>query len=160
LRNYGSDQDDLCNVIEDQRHLRARTPSPPRRSLARDDFVSGRLDKFKARHIDSYDGSSNSEEFIQIYQTVIEAAGGDGRVKANYLPMALAGAARSWLINLPEGSIYTLDQLCVMFIKNFQGTYKHPSTAQTLKTIKQKHDESLRDYVKCFCDARNTIPYI
>jgi hypothetical protein len=47
-----------------------------------------------------------------------------------------------------------------MFIGNFQGTYERPSTAETLKTIKQKHNESLRDYVKCFCNARNDIPYI
>jgi hypothetical protein len=47
-----------------------------------------------------------------------------------------------------------------MFIRNFQGTYERPCTAETLKTIKQKHDESLRDYVKHFCNARNAIPYI
>jgi hypothetical protein len=47
-----------------------------------------------------------------------------------------------------------------MFIRNFQGTYERPSTAKTLKTIKQKHDESLRDYVKCFCNARNNILHI
>jgi hypothetical protein len=29
-----------------------------------------------------------------------------------------------------------------------------------MKTIRQKYDESLRDYVKCFYNARNTIPYI
>jgi hypothetical protein len=33
-------------------------------------------------------------------------------------------------------------------------------TAETLKTIWQKHDESLWDYVKCFSNARNAIPYI
>jgi hypothetical protein len=47
-----------------------------------------------------------------------------------------------------------------MFIGNFQGTYKCPSTAETLKAIKQKHDESLRGYVKHFCNARNIILYI
>jgi hypothetical protein len=116
--------------------------------------------KFKVGHIDKYDGSSNPEEFIQVYHIVIEAAGGDDRVKANYLPTSLFSAARSWLINLPNGSIYTWDQLCAMFIGNFEGMYERPSTAETLKTIKQKHDESLRDYVKCFCNARNAIPYI
>jgi hypothetical protein len=74
--------------------------------------------------------------------------------------MILSGVVRSWLINLPEGSIYTLDQLCAMFIRNFQGTYERPSTIETLNTIRQKHDESLRDYVKYFCNARNAIPYI
>jgi hypothetical protein len=74
---------------------------------------------------------------------VIEAARGDDQVKANYLPMALSGVARSWLINMLEGSIYNWDQLCAMFIKNLQGTYERPSTCETLKTIKQKQDESL-----------------
>jgi hypothetical protein len=47
-----------------------------------------------------------------------------------------------------------------MFMENFQGTYECPSTTETLKTIKQKHDESLHDYVKCFCNARNGILHI
>jgi hypothetical protein len=72
----------------------------------------------------------------------------------------LSGVARSWLINLPEGSIHSWDQLCAMFIGNFQGTYERPSTTETLKNIKQKHDESLRDYVKRFCNVRNDILYI
>jgi hypothetical protein len=95
-----------------------------------------------------------------VYQTIIEATEGDDWVKANFLPTALTGATRSWLINLPDGSVTLCDQLCAMFIGNFQGTYERPSTAETLKTIRQKHDESLWDYVKCFCNARNAIPYI
>jgi hypothetical protein len=47
-----------------------------------------------------------------------------------------------------------------MFIKNFQGTYEHTSTTETLKTIRHKHDESLQDYVKRFCNVRNAITYI
>jgi hypothetical protein len=47
-----------------------------------------------------------------------------------------------------------------MFIGNFQSTYERPSTDETLKTITQKHDESLWEYVKCFNNARNAIPYI
>jgi hypothetical protein len=60
---------------------------------------------FKVGHIDGYDTSSNPEEFIYVYQTIIEVVGGDDRVKASFLPMTLSGAARSWLMNLPEGSI-------------------------------------------------------
>jgi hypothetical protein len=47
-----------------------------------------------------------------------------------------------------------------MFIRNLQSMYERPSTAETLKTIKHKHNKSLWDYVKYFCNARNTIPYI
>jgi hypothetical protein len=174
-REYDHERDDLCNVIEDWRRIRLRTPSPPRWSLAKDAAPVGKSrfraltgplrqvrwpDKFNAGNIDQYDGYNNPKKFIQVYQTIIEAAGGDDRVKANFLPTALTDVARSWLINLPKGSITSWDQLCVMIIENLQGTYERPSTVETLKTIRQKHDESLQEYVKCFCNARNAIPYI
>jgi hypothetical protein len=82
----------------------------------------------KAGNTNRYDDSSNPEEFIQVYQMIIEAAIGDDQVNANFLP---------------EASIYFWDQLCVMFIGNFQSTYERLSTAETLKTIRKKPDESL-----------------
>jgi hypothetical protein len=51
--------------------------------------------KFKAYHIDQYEGSSNPEEFVQVYQTVIEVASRDDRVNANFLHTTLSEAARS-----------------------------------------------------------------
>jgi hypothetical protein len=125
---------DLRNIIDDPRRLRVRSPIPPRHSPARDVTPSERSgfralapslrqvvwpEKFKAGHIDKYDVFINPEEFIQLYHTVIEAAGGDHRVNVKYLPTTLSDVARSWIINLPEGSIYTWDQVCAMFIGNF-----------------------------------------
>jgi hypothetical protein len=80
--------------------------------------------------LDKYDDSSNPEEFIWIYHTVIEVTGGDNRVKTNYLLMALSGVTKSWLVNLPEGTIYNWDQLYAMFIRNFQA---HMSVPPLLK---------------------------
>jgi hypothetical protein len=51
--------------------------------------------KFKAEHIDKYDGSSNPEKFIQVYHTVIETTGGDDQIKVNYLQTTLFGATTS-----------------------------------------------------------------
>jgi hypothetical protein len=76
-------------------------------------------DKFKTGNIDRYDGSSNIEEFIQVYQIIIEVTEGDNWVMTNFLLMVLTDAARSWLINLLERSITLWDQLCAMFIGNF-----------------------------------------
>jgi hypothetical protein len=112
----------ISTTSEDQRRIRDRTSSPPQRFLARGVTPTGRSGfralagplrevrwpaKFKACHIDRYDGSNNPEEFIQVHHTVIEAAGGDDRVKSNFLHTALSGTTRSWLINLPEGSIHS-----------------------------------------------------
>jgi hypothetical protein len=48
-------------------------------------------ENFKAEHIKKYDESSNPEEFIEVYHTIIVAVGGDDRVKAKYLPTVLFG---------------------------------------------------------------------
>jgi hypothetical protein len=43
----------------------------------------------KIGNIDRYNGFNNLEEFIQVYQTIIEAAGGDDWVNANFLGLAM-----------------------------------------------------------------------
>jgi hypothetical protein len=63
-------------------------------------------DKFEPELIDKYDDSSNPEELFQVNHMIIEAAGGDYQMKANYLLTALSGVAISCLVNLPEGTIY------------------------------------------------------
>jgi hypothetical protein len=59
--------------------------------------------------IEKYDGSSNFKDFIHVYHTTIGVAGGDDRVKANYLSMTLSSTAKSWLVNLSEGTINNKD---------------------------------------------------
>jgi hypothetical protein len=59
-----------------------------------------------------YDDMINPAEFLQIYSTSILAAGGNGAVMANYFPVALTGMARSWLMNLPEGTLHSWSKLC------------------------------------------------
>jgi hypothetical protein len=87
---------------------------------------------------------------------IIEAAGGDNQVKANYL----SGPVKSWLINLLDIMVQSWDQPCALFIGNFQGTYKWPVTTKTLETIKQKSNENLCDFIKHFFNTTNVILHI
>jgi hypothetical protein len=72
-------------------HLRAATWSP----------------KFRSHLPEKYDGTSNPSEFLQVYVTAIAAAGGNTAVMASYFHIALTGLARTWLMNLTPGSIYS-----------------------------------------------------
>jgi hypothetical protein len=65
------------------------------------------LPKFRPHLPEKYDGMVNPTEFLQIYSTSILAVGGNEAVMANYFPVALTGMARSWLMNLPEGSLHS-----------------------------------------------------
>ena len=70
------------------------------------------LEKFRPAPIEKYDGTDNPDEFLQIYTTVVEAAGGTPRVMANYFPIALTGSAWSWLMNLLQGLVCSWEDLC------------------------------------------------
>jgi hypothetical protein len=78
-----------CAALAD--HLRAATWPP----------------KFRPHLPEKYDGTSNSLEFLQVYVTAITTAGGNTIVMASYFHVALTGPARTWLMNLNPGSIYS-----------------------------------------------------
>nr|CAD39966.2 OSJNBa0072D08.5 [Oryza sativa Japonica Group] len=116
--------------------------------------------RFRPTIAEKYDGSVNPAEFLQVYTTGIEAAGGDDRIMANFFPMALKGQARGWLMNLPPASVHSWEDLCQQFTMNFQGTYPRPGEEADLHAVQRRDDESLRSYIQRFCQVRNTISCI
>jgi hypothetical protein len=63
--------------------------------------------KFQPHLPEKYNGTSNPSEFLQVYVTAITTAGGDTAVMATYFHVALSVPARTWLMNLTPGSIYS-----------------------------------------------------
>jgi hypothetical protein len=91
--------------------------------------------RFRPHLPKKYDGTVNPAEFLQIYSTFILAAGGNEAVMANYFPEALTGTARSWLMNLPEGTLYSWSELCRQFTANFESAYARPGNETDLLAI-------------------------
>nr|ABA96673.1 retrotransposon protein, putative, unclassified [Oryza sativa Japonica Group] len=112
---------------ESPQHRRGDQPSvPPVGGVGCRAFVASLRNvrwppRFRPTIAEKYDGSVNPAEFLQVYTTGIEAAGGDDRVMANFFPMALKGQARGWLMNLPPASVHSWEDLCQQFTINFQG---------------------------------------
>jgi hypothetical protein len=77
----------------------------------------------------------NPTEFLQIYSTSILATGGDEVIMANYILVTLTETARSWLINLPEGSLTSWQELCHQFTTNFESIYSRPGNEIDLHTV-------------------------
>ena len=97
-------------------------------------------------------------EFLQLYELSIEVANGDEKVMANWFPMALKDGARSWLLNLPPGSISSWDEMRDRFVANFQGTRDRPPAAGDLRRIKKQPGETLQKYIQRFNNVRIKIP--
>jgi hypothetical protein len=88
--------------------------------------------KFRPHLPEKYDRTVNPAEFLQIYSTSILTAGGNEAAMANYFPVALTETARSWLMNLPEGTLDSWSELCRQFTANFKGTYARPGNETDL----------------------------
>ena len=74
--------------------------------------------------------------------------------------MALKDRARSWLLNLPPGSISSWDEMRDHFVANFQGTRDRPSAAGDLRRVKQQPGETLQKYIQRFNNVRLKIPKV
>ena len=74
--------------------------------------------------------------------------------------MALKDGVRSWLLNLPAGSISSWGEMCERFVANFQGTRDHPPAAGDLRRIKQQPGETLQKYIQRFNSVRLKIPKV
>jgi hypothetical protein len=107
-----------CAALAD--HLRAATWPP----------------KFWPHLPEKYDGTSNPSEFLQVYITAITAAGGDTTVMATYFHVALSGPARTWLMNLTPGSIYSWEELCTRFAANFASAYQRHGVEAHLHVVR------------------------
>ena len=109
--------------------------------------------KFKLDLPPRYDGTPDPAEFLQLDELSIEAANGDEKVMVNWFPMALKDGPRSWLLNMPLGSISSWDKMRNCFIANFQGTRDCPPVAGDLHRIKQQPGETLQKYIQRFNSA-------
>ena len=74
-----------------------------------------------------------------------------------WLPMDLKGATITWLMNLPERSIHSYEELCLQFVGNFKGSYEHHLTLHDLRAVRQRPNETLRQYLQRFCQTRHKI---
>jgi hypothetical protein len=116
--------------------------------------------KFQPHLPNKYDGTSNPLEFLQVYVTAIMAAGGNTAVMASYFHVALTRPARTWLMNLTPGSVYSWEELYARFTANFASAYEQHGVEAHLHVVRQEPGETLRAFISRFTKVRGTIPRI
>jgi hypothetical protein len=116
--------------------------------------------KFRPHLPEKYDGTSNPSEFLQVYVTAITAVGGNIVVMATYFHVALSGPARTWLMNLAPGSIYSWEELCARFVANFASAYQQHGVEAHLHAVRQEPGETLQTFISRFTKVRCIIPRI
>ncbi|KAK1610991.1 hypothetical protein QYE76_034664 [Lolium multiflorum] len=107
------------------------------------------------RDTPKYDGTAKPEDWLLDYSTAVGISRGNKRWAVRYSPLMLVGSARTWLNNLPAGSINGWLDFEEAFISNFTGTYRRPGRQQ-LEMCKQGPDETDRAYLTRWCEMRNS----
>jgi hypothetical protein len=79
---------------------------------------------------------------------------------ASYFHVALTGPARTWLMNLTPGSVYSWEELCARFTANFASAYQQHGVEAHLHAVRQEPGETLRAFISRFIKVRGTIPRI
>jgi hypothetical protein len=116
--------------------------------------------KFRPHLPEKYDGTSNPSEFLLVYVTAITAVGGDTTVMETYFHVFLFGPARTWLMNLTPGSIYSWEELRAWFAANFASAYQRHGVEAHLHAVRQEPGETLRTFISHFTRVRGTITRI
>jgi hypothetical protein len=116
--------------------------------------------KFRPHLPVKYDGTTNPSEFLQVYVTSITTAGGNTAVMASYFHVALTGLARTGLMNLIPGSVYSWEDLYAQFTANFVSAYQQHGVEAHLHAVRQEPGDTLRAFISCFTKVRGTIPRI
>ena len=74
--------------------------------------------------------------------------------------MDLKDGARSWLLNLPPGSVSCWNEMHHHFVTNFQGTRDRPPAVGDLHRVKKQPGETLQKYILRFNNVRLKIPKV
>jgi hypothetical protein len=85
--------------------------------------------RFKPDISACYDGTSDPVGSLQCYAADVRSAGGDGRIMANWFPMATKGEPRRWLCGLPPRSISSWRDLCERFLDRYASLGPEPEGA-------------------------------
>ena len=75
--------------------------------------------KFKPDMAPRYNGVADPLAFLLAYEEVVLKAGGDDRVMANWLPMALTSVPRMWLLHLLAASVASWEELRDLFLAHY-----------------------------------------
>jgi hypothetical protein len=76
-----------------------------------------------------FNGSSDPVEFLRQYVVAIRAAGGDGRVMANWFSMATKDEPQRWILGFLSGSILSWRDLCERFLDKYAPLGPEPKGA-------------------------------
>ncbi|XP_027075706.1 uncharacterized protein [Coffea arabica] len=97
-----------------------------------------------------YDASTDPEDHLSVFLTHMRLQTAADEVRCKTFPMFLKGKARLWFQGLKPGSIRSFPELARQFAAQFVSSNVYARNATHLMSIRQRPDESLRNFMTRF----------
>ncbi|XP_073117756.1 uncharacterized protein [Elaeis guineensis] len=104
-------------------------------------------------HVEPYNGSTDPIDHLESYKALMTIQGATDALFCISFPATLRKAARAWYSDLRSGSIHSFGQLEHSFVAHFSTSRKPPRTSDSLFSLKQGENETLRHFVVQFNTA-------
>jgi hypothetical protein len=113
-------------------------------------------EKFKVPDIKTYTRQEDPVEHLDNYCAHLELQGTLDEGACLAFPLTLSGNARDWYRRLPPKSIRNFDEFRKMFLTQFMAGIVRRKPAGTLMSVQQGRDESFKEFLQRFNQARLT----
>ena len=112
--------------------------------------------RYKVLDFSKFSGQDNVSTYEHVSRFLAQCgeASATDALRVRIFPLSLSGLAFTWFSSLPYNSVQNWANLEKQFHKYFYSGI-HEMKLSDLTAIKQKHDESVQDYIQRFRDVRN-----
>jgi hypothetical protein len=107
-------------------------------------------DKFKMPWIEKYDRSENPQAHLEAFREHIILHGIPDEIACRAFPLTLKGVVKDWFTELPPKSVGTFKEMRHLFLAQFLATRKRKKSVIYLLTLRQRNEESLKDFILHF----------
>ncbi|XP_071924818.1 uncharacterized protein [Coffea arabica] len=139
-------RDELEQILRPRQYEDNYATSPFTREI--EDYPLPR--RFKIPSIEMYDASTDPEDHLSVFLTHMRLQTTADEVRCKTFPMFLKGKARLWFQGLKPGSIRSFPELARQFAAQFVSSKVYARNATHLMSIRQRPDESLRNFMTRF----------
>jgi hypothetical protein len=115
---------------------------------------------FQLPRIEPYDGSSDPDDHLKAFYVHMNLYHFEDNVFCRAFPCTLTGPALHWFFTLTPNSINSFSQLSNVFVNRFKSSKTCINLPTTLTCLKQRDDESLKDYVDRFKLEADKVDHI
>ncbi|XP_020216798.1 uncharacterized protein LOC109800425 [Cajanus cajan] len=105
---------------------------------------------WKPLHIDRYDGTTDPDEYIDMYTTQVNLYTNEDVILCRVFPTSLKGTALNWYTQLLAESIDSFSTLVKRFTVQYATSRPHHITSAALASLRQNDDEPLQAFMECF----------